>query len=142
MQMSPEDAGVHAEFFAALSASAGKPGLPDAPPLASWPEMTGIAASAGLVIGMRLHALILAAANGVPSVALAYDPKIAAFMVQTGQSDAVFDIRDPDPGKLAHVIRQCWEQRAERAELLRERLPNLKAAANQNAEIAMGLIGR
>ena len=46
-------------------------------------------ASCELMIGMRLHALILAAAAGVPSVALSYDPKVDAFMQGSGQGDAV-----------------------------------------------------
>ncbi len=37
---------------------------------------------AKLLIGMRLHALILAAAMGTPIVAISYDPKIESFMKQ------------------------------------------------------------
>lgn len=42
-------------------------------------ELMGHMGTARLVIGMRLHALILAAAAGVPFVALSYDPKVDAF---------------------------------------------------------------
>ena len=41
-------------------------------------------ASAGAVIGVRLHALILAAAAGRPFVGISYDPKIAGFCADAG----------------------------------------------------------
>ena len=50
--------------------------LPDLPPT----EVHDIIAGAGLVLGMRLHSLILAAMAGVPLVGLAYDPKVASFL--------------------------------------------------------------
>jgi polysaccharide pyruvyl transferase CsaB len=43
-------------------------------------------ASARLVIGMRLHALVLAAAAGVPAIAVSYDPKVDAFATRMGQA--------------------------------------------------------
>ena len=42
--------------------------------------------SARLVIGMRLHALVLAAAAGVPAIAVSYDPKVDAFATRMGQA--------------------------------------------------------
>jgi polysaccharide pyruvyl transferase CsaB len=51
-------------------------------------ELMGHIGSAALVIGMRLHALILAAVAGVPFVALSYDPKVDAFAKAVQQSVA------------------------------------------------------
>lgn len=42
-----------------------------------------------LLVGMRLHALIIAAVSGVPFLALPYDPKINAFLSRIG--------KDPPP---------------------------------------------
>ena len=40
-----------------------------------------------LVIGMRLHALILAAGLGVPVIAAEYDPKVRGFMEEIGRAE-------------------------------------------------------
>lgn len=98
-------------------------------------------ASCDLMIGMRLHALILAAAAGVPSVALSYDPKVAAFMASSGQGDAVYDVTRPDPKALSALLARVWETRAARAEALQAALPGLRARAMRNVEAALGVVG-
>jgi polysaccharide pyruvyl transferase CsaB len=53
-------------------------------PGASLDEQLAAIGSASLVVGMRLHALILAAAAGVPALAISYDPKVDAFAAEAG----------------------------------------------------------
>ena len=96
-------------------------------------------AACDMVIGMRLHALILAAACAVPAVALSYDPKVTAFMAQSGQADAVHDLAANTPD-LAALLQRVWDARAARADALRTRLPSLRAAAQRNADVALGLL--
>ena len=93
-----------------------------------------------MMVGMRLHALILAAAAGVPSVALAYDPKVAAFMQASGQGDAVYDLSAPSADALAALIGRVWRERDERASALQAALPGLQARAQQNCDAAVALL--
>jgi polysaccharide pyruvyl transferase WcaK-like protein len=50
--------------------------------------------SASLVVGLRLHSLILAAAQGVPIVGVGYDEKIRGFMEYAGVPDCVVEPTD------------------------------------------------
>lgn len=96
--------------------------------------------SCDLMIGMRLHALILAAAAGVPSVALSYDPKVDAFMQASGQGDAVYDLARSNPDALQSLLTRVWAERAARAAALRSVLPGLRARAARNVDVALGLL--
>jgi polysaccharide pyruvyl transferase CsaB len=63
-------------------------GLPNAEvldPDSTLQEQLAAIGSARLVLGMRLHAVILAAGAGVPALAFSYDPKVDAFAAQVGQ---------------------------------------------------------
>lgn len=49
-------------------------------------------ADADLVLGMRLHASIMATAMGIPSIAIAYMPKVRDYMASIGQDAMSIDI--------------------------------------------------
>jgi len=51
-------------------------------------SLLGVFANLDMVLGMRLHSLIFAAAAGVPSVGICYDPKVESFLDQVGQINA------------------------------------------------------
>ncbi|MEO1400869.1 MAG: polysaccharide pyruvyl transferase family protein [Cyanobacteria bacterium J06635_1] len=57
-------------------------------------HLDGILTSLDLIIGMRLHSLILAAQAGIPSLAVEYDLKVNRFMVAIGQSHNSIPLKD------------------------------------------------
>ena len=103
------------------------------------PLLTNIA-GCEMMVGMRLHALILAASAGVPSVALSYDPKVAAFMRSCGQADAVWTIGQDSPDVLVSLLTRAWSERIARAAALKAALPTLRAEARRTMEIAQALV--
>jgi polysaccharide pyruvyl transferase CsaB len=71
-------------------------------------------AGARATLGMRLHALIAAAAAGRPFVALSYDPKVTAFARQVGQPVAATLPGPVDPEALAGDVRSALMMEIER----------------------------
>lgn len=78
---------------------------PEMPYVAGYADLDatmGLLASADLVIGERLHAVILAAATDTPFVALEYRPKVRDFMRSVGREDAM--IRTDEMARLDEVV--------------------------------------
>ena len=70
-----------------------------------------------LLIGMRLHSLIFAAAQGVPLLGIAYDPKVTAFLEQLGEKP-VGQVEDLTAERLIQGVNQLIQRLpAARAEL-------------------------
>lgn len=77
------------------------------PESSTFEERLAAIASARAVIGMRLHALILAAACGVPAVAISYDPKVASWAGMAGQVVAGDVATGIEPGRVASAAREA-----------------------------------
>ncbi len=138
LAMQPESDGAAAAQFAAEWGRRGGPPAERLEPGGLEPLLRSIA-GCDMMVGMRLHALILAAAAGVPSAALSYDPKVTAFMTASGQGDAVYDLSAPKAEVLAEMVGRVWAERGARAEALAAALPGLRAQARRSCEAAAGL---
>jgi polysaccharide pyruvyl transferase CsaB len=99
-------------------------------PEAALNAMSGL----DLFVGMRLHALVLAAVAGVPVVGLAYDPKVEALAAWL-RGMRVYPLPGDGGGSSALDLLGDWDARAARAAHLREDLALLRRLARRPAEI-------
>lgn len=100
-------------------------------------EALAIIARMHVLVALRLHALILAAAAGVPPVGLAYDPKVIALHRD-------LEIEGPlplnvDAGTLAGAIERAWERRETLRPALLAGTARLRTRAEGAAEEAVRL---
>jgi polysaccharide pyruvyl transferase CsaB len=89
-----------------------------------------------LMIGMRLHSLILSIVGRVPVLALSYDTKVNQAMESTGLEEFELDIRSVEAPRLAEMISHTL---AAKKESNSEGLADL---ARQNARIAIEMLDK
>jgi polysaccharide pyruvyl transferase WcaK-like protein len=68
---------------------------------------------ADMLIGMRLHSLVLAASGGVPSVAIGFDTKVGGFMRYLGIGEYCHPIGDFTVEQLIESAEDCWKKRTD-----------------------------
>ncbi|NLT94588.1 MAG: polysaccharide pyruvyl transferase CsaB [Clostridia bacterium] len=93
-----------------------------------------------MVMGMRLHSLIMAAVAEKPFVAVSYDPKVNRFMELLG-INRVLDIKDIKHQEILDLVQNTWENRDEFFNILCDRLPQLREKALIPARKAKELLG-
>ena len=69
-------------------------------------ELKGLFKDVKMTIGMRLHSLIMAAAEGCPSFALSYDPKVTQLMSEINLSGWELE----DLPENAQIISDTWQR--------------------------------
>lgn len=99
----------------------------------------GLLGRCGLVVGMRLHALILSAGNGVPCVPISYDPKVDAFAKSAGMR-AALDVKTLDREQIRSIITQIWAEREKVSGDLREASTELRELALQAGHLAKSML--
>lgn len=139
----PVDAPLARELRSALVAE----GLPKSQIDARWLEKEGplrlreaaaAVANLDLLLGMRLHSLILAARAAVPALAIEYDPKVRSFARQVGLPSAG-PVAELQADGLRQALQQAWNGRASLSQHLREQAPDWQQAAADLAERVLHL---
>lgn len=119
------------------------------PSVPSPQEAARLVAQSTVVVGEKLHSLILAAAAGVPFVALAYMDKVEEFARTVGCGDLVIRSRHglwdgatsaPSPREVAAMAEQAMLRRDEISATCAARVAELRGALS--AEVALAVFGR
>jgi polysaccharide pyruvyl transferase CsaB len=95
-------------------------------------EAMAVFQTAGLVLSMRLHGLILAAVSGAPVAALSYDPKVAAAAQAMACPCSLLET--PAPDDLADQWQGCLDRPGDSA-----RVERLRAGTQVHAEVLRAL---
>jgi len=98
-------------------------------------ELMGLVARLEMLVAMRLHALIFAAAQAVPALGVVYDPKVRAFCQQVGQAH----VDTAESSRFAAAFRDAWEARAGQAEERHQCARRLRVRAERNFDVVEDL---
>lgn len=97
---SPEDVSYLAKIRPRLDAIGGSISFP----VAQQPtQLCQIISSLNVLVAYRMHAVIASYSYRVPSVALAWDPKLRSFMSSVSRENYLCDVRTSNPAKTAEL---------------------------------------
>lgn len=99
----------------------------------------GLLGRCGLVVGMRLHALILSAGEGIPCVPVSYDPKVVAFAGSAGMGN-VLDIKSLNREQIRAAVVKMWKERDRISGELRVSSARLRELALQAGRLAKSVL--
>lgn len=103
-------------------------------------ETWQLLASCDLVIGMRLHGVLLAAAAGVPAISISYDPKVSSAAGDLGLQDYELPLGAMSGTAVVRVMEALWANREELRQALTERSGDLRRRGLPTAEAALSLL--
>jgi polysaccharide pyruvyl transferase CsaB len=102
-------------------------------------EMVSVIKCLDLLIGMRLHALILAAILKVPLIGISYDPKIERFLKQLNLRPAA-EVGNLDFGRLKKAVEEVLGDPQGFGRRLAEKVVPLQHLADRSAVLALEVL--
>ncbi|MBN2460512.1 MAG: polysaccharide pyruvyl transferase family protein [Candidatus Cloacimonetes bacterium] len=103
-------------------------------------ELKGLLGKMDMVIGMRMHALIMASMMKVPVIGLNISPKFPAFLRMIGQEKYLIEPEGLSRSKFISTVNQLWKEREEIRAALATRCEILQYLALHNCEYLSQLL--
>ena len=97
----------------------------------------GILSRMKLIVGMRLHALVFGAGQGVPIIGISYDDKVTRFMEYIGEEFCL-----PYETVTAEGILSCVEKVLAAPTQMEEAMKNIRIAEKENRRAAKEILDR
>ena len=85
-----------------------------------------------LVVGVRLHSVLLAALAGTPSVGISYEPKVRSHLAELGQPDLCLE--PGDVGRVDALLEDVWKRREELKKGLARAVAGLRRRSSADAD--------
>lgn len=101
----------------------------------------GVIGHTSLMLGMRLHALIVAAVAGVPVVGISYDPKVTSFLKLVEQP-AAGKVETLTEAELIQTLDQVILNITKQQEKVEERVAELRQDARKAAHLTLELLDK
>jgi polysaccharide pyruvyl transferase CsaB len=103
-------------------------------------EKASLLSACSIVLGMRLHSVILASVSKVPCVALAYDPKVSKAMETLGMSKYCIGLSELNDQLLLNSLEQAYVNREQISTDLKQRIPVQQALSRKNGFLLGDLV--
>jgi polysaccharide pyruvyl transferase CsaB len=104
--------------------------------------VSAIISKCDLVMGMRLHSVILSIKNGIPFAALQYDPKVTGMLRDSGMTGYGLDIDGITGPGLLQVMERAYAHRGWLRPHLVTVAGEMRRASLRSASLAMDLLKR
>lgn len=102
-------------------------------------DVKGVLGACSLLFAMRLHASILGASALIPSMGLAYQPKVEFFYNSLGLGDCSLAFDGFTVDGVTHHLLRGWERRSDIRTRLEKRIPALQAEARKPARLVAAM---
>ena len=125
----------------AVEAVAGRPDLVELRVPRTTDELMSDVRDCGVMVGQRLHAVVLASAAYVPSLAVEYRPKCLDFQLSIGQGDQVVSTRSLSASDLVERTLALLDEREHQSAKVRAGVGPLVQELRQAAPLVRARLG-